>query len=77
MRSAALRTHRTPAGVTGGSWRSRSRIRAGGAALAAEGRALGGIFLESADLRNEFAELKGRGVEFLEPAPEDYLYGMR
>jgi catechol 2,3-dioxygenase-like lactoylglutathione lyase family enzyme len=38
---------------------------------------LGTLFLESDDLRRDFAELKARGVEFFEPEPEAYPYGMR
>jgi catechol 2,3-dioxygenase-like lactoylglutathione lyase family enzyme len=38
---------------------------------------VGTLFIESDDLRKDFAELKGRGVEFLEPEPEVYPFGMR
>lgn len=37
----------------------------------------GALFIESDDLRKDFAELKARGVEFLEPEPETYPFGMR
>lgn len=47
-----------------------------------EGRAkttpgMGTLFIESDDLRKDFAELRARGVEFLEPEPETYPFGMR
>jgi predicted enzyme related to lactoylglutathione lyase len=35
------------------------------------------LFIESDDLRKDFAELKARGVRFLEPDPETYPFGMR
>ena len=35
------------------------------------------LFIESNDLRKDFAELKQRGVQFLEPEPETYPFGMR
>jgi predicted enzyme related to lactoylglutathione lyase len=35
------------------------------------------LFIESDDLRKDFAELKARGVRFLEPEPETYPFGMR
>jgi predicted enzyme related to lactoylglutathione lyase len=38
---------------------------------------VGTLFIESDDLRKDFAELKARGVQFLEPAPETYPFGMR
>ena len=38
---------------------------------------LGTPFIESNDLRKDFAELKQRGVQFLEPEPETYPFGMR
>jgi catechol 2,3-dioxygenase-like lactoylglutathione lyase family enzyme len=38
---------------------------------------VGSLFIESDDLRKDFAELKACGVEFLEPEPETYPYGMR
>jgi catechol 2,3-dioxygenase-like lactoylglutathione lyase family enzyme len=38
---------------------------------------VGTLFIESDDLRKDFADLKARGVEFLEPEPEAYPFGMR
>jgi len=38
---------------------------------------LGTLFIESDNLRKDFAELKARGVQFLEPEPETYPFGMR
>ena len=38
---------------------------------------VGTLFIESNDLRKDFAELKARGVEFVEPEPEAYPFGMR
>ena len=35
------------------------------------------LFIESDDLRKDFTELKARGVEFVEPEPEAYPFGMR
>jgi predicted enzyme related to lactoylglutathione lyase len=35
------------------------------------------LFIESDDLRKDFADLRARGVEFLEPEPEAYPFGMR
>lgn len=49
---------------------------AGGQA-ASEADRTGAIFLQSNDLRKDFAELKARGVTFLEPEPEDYTWGVR
>jgi len=46
-----------------------------GQARAASGD--GTLFIESDDLRKDFAELKARGVQFLEPEPESYPFGMR
>jgi catechol 2,3-dioxygenase-like lactoylglutathione lyase family enzyme len=37
----------------------------------------GPVFLESDDLRKEFDVLRSRGVEFVEPEPVDYPYGVR
>ncbi|HZD67541.1 MAG TPA: VOC family protein [Actinomycetes bacterium] len=37
----------------------------------------GPVFLESDDLRKEFEELRSRGVEFVEPEPVDYPFGVR
>jgi catechol 2,3-dioxygenase-like lactoylglutathione lyase family enzyme len=39
--------------------------------------AMGTLFIESDDLRRDFTELKARGVEFVEPEPETYPFGMR
>jgi catechol 2,3-dioxygenase-like lactoylglutathione lyase family enzyme len=38
---------------------------------------VGTLFIESDDLRKDFAELKARGVDFLEREPEAYPFGMR
>jgi catechol 2,3-dioxygenase-like lactoylglutathione lyase family enzyme len=38
---------------------------------------VGTLFIESDDLRTDFAGLKARGVKFLEPEPEVYPFGMR
>lgn len=38
---------------------------------------MGTIFLQTDDLRKDFAELKARGIKFVEPEPEDYAYGAR
>ena len=38
---------------------------------------MGTLFIESDDLRKDFAELKARGVEFVEPEPEAYPFGLR
>jgi len=38
---------------------------------------VGTLFIESDDLRKDFAELKTRGVLFLEAEPETYPFGMR
>jgi predicted enzyme related to lactoylglutathione lyase len=37
----------------------------------------GAIFLEADDLRKEFKVLRSRGVEFVQPEPEDYFFGVR
>ncbi len=37
----------------------------------------GGLFIESEDLRKDFAELKARGVELAESEPEEYPFGLR
>ena len=50
-------------------------LGAAGQAKAAPG--IGTLFIESDDLRKDFAELKARGVAFLEPEPETYPFGMR
>lgn len=39
--------------------------------------AVGPVFLESDDLRKEFEVLRSRGVQFLQPEPEDYTFGVR
>jgi catechol 2,3-dioxygenase-like lactoylglutathione lyase family enzyme len=39
--------------------------------------ATGPIFLESDDLHKEFEVLRSRGVEFVQPEPEDYAFGVR
>ncbi|MFI2379442.1 VOC family protein [Streptomyces sp. NPDC018964] len=41
------------------------------------GRALGVVFLESDDLRKDFAVWRDRGVTFDQPEPEDYPFGVR
>ena len=38
---------------------------------------VGSLFIESDDLRRDFADLKARGVAFLEPEPETYPFGLR
>ena len=38
---------------------------------------VGTLFIESDDLRRDFAELKARGVQFIEPEPEAYPFGLR
>jgi predicted enzyme related to lactoylglutathione lyase len=37
----------------------------------------GPLFLESDDLRTDAATLRSRGVQFVEPEPEDYPWGVR
>jgi catechol 2,3-dioxygenase-like lactoylglutathione lyase family enzyme len=37
----------------------------------------GPVFLASDDLRKEFEVLRSRGVEFVQPEPEDYAFGVR
>ncbi|GAA5132818.1 VOC family protein [Pseudonocardia adelaidensis] len=37
----------------------------------------GPVFIESDDLRKDFEVLRSRGVEFVEPEPVDYAYGVR
>ena len=37
----------------------------------------GPVFLETDDLRKEFDVLRSRGVEFVDPEPVDYDYGVR
>ena len=44
---------------------------------AAEPRVVAGpVFLRSDDLRKDFEEFRSRGVEFVEPEPVDYAYGV-
>jgi catechol 2,3-dioxygenase-like lactoylglutathione lyase family enzyme len=49
----------------------------GGAGAANATPGVGTLFIESDDLRKDFAHLKARGVKFLEPEPETYPFGMR
>jgi catechol 2,3-dioxygenase-like lactoylglutathione lyase family enzyme len=49
----------------------------GSAGQAKAGPGVGALFIESDDLRKAFAELKARGVKFLEPEPETYPFGLR
>ena len=44
---------------------------------ASPGSIAGPLFLESDDLRTDVEALRSRGVRFVEPAPEDYTYGVR
>lgn len=44
---------------------------------ASETDTTGTIFLQSDDLRKDFAELKARGIAFVEPEPENYAWGVR
>jgi catechol 2,3-dioxygenase-like lactoylglutathione lyase family enzyme len=37
----------------------------------------GELFIESDDLRKDFEMLQSKGVQFVEPAPEDYAFGVR
>lgn len=48
-----------------------------GGRTASETDTTGTVFLQSDDLRKDFAELKARGVAFVEPEPEDYTWGVR
>jgi catechol 2,3-dioxygenase-like lactoylglutathione lyase family enzyme len=41
------------------------------------GMLIGTIWLEADDLRKEFEVLRSRGVEFVQPEPEDYAFGVR
>jgi catechol 2,3-dioxygenase-like lactoylglutathione lyase family enzyme len=41
------------------------------------GLVVGPVFLETDDLRKEFDVLRSRGVEFVEPEPVDYPFGVR
>lgn len=43
----------------------------------AEDDIMGTIFLGTENLRKDFAELKQRGIGFVEPEPVDYAYGVR
>ena len=38
---------------------------------------VGTLFIESDDLRADFANLKAQGVQFLEPEPQVYPFGLR
>jgi catechol 2,3-dioxygenase-like lactoylglutathione lyase family enzyme len=49
----------------------------GPAGAAAPGSLTGVVFLEADDLRKEFDVLRSRGVEFVQPEPEDYAFGVR
>jgi len=49
----------------------------GNSGQAQAGPGVGTLFIESDDLRKDYAELKARGVQFLEPEPESYPFGMR
>lgn len=37
----------------------------------------GELFVQSDDLRKDFETLRSEGVQFVEPAPEDYPFGVR
>jgi catechol 2,3-dioxygenase-like lactoylglutathione lyase family enzyme len=37
----------------------------------------GPVYIASDDLRKDFEVLRSRGVEFVQPEPEDYAYGVR
>jgi predicted enzyme related to lactoylglutathione lyase len=37
----------------------------------------GPLFLRSDDLRKDFEEFRSRGVQFVEPEPVDYPFGVR
>ena len=37
----------------------------------------GPLIIESDDLRKDFETLRSKGVQFVEPAPEDYPFGVR
>lgn len=43
----------------------------------AVGGAPGPVYIESDDLCKDFEVLRSRGVEFVQPEPEDYAYGVR
>jgi predicted enzyme related to lactoylglutathione lyase len=38
---------------------------------------VGPLFIESDDLRKDFERLQANGVQFVQPAPEDYPFGVR
>jgi catechol 2,3-dioxygenase-like lactoylglutathione lyase family enzyme len=44
---------------------------------AADDMTPGPVFIASDDLRKEFDVLRSRGVEFVQPEPEDYVFGVR
>ena len=44
---------------------------------AASSPAPGPLIIESDDLRKDFETLRSKGVPFVEPAPEDYPFGVR
>jgi predicted enzyme related to lactoylglutathione lyase len=44
---------------------------------ASPGSIVGPLVLESDDLRADVEALRSRGVTLVEPAPEDYVYGIR
>jgi catechol 2,3-dioxygenase-like lactoylglutathione lyase family enzyme len=43
----------------------------------AVGATTGPVFIESDDLRKEYEVLRSRGVEFAQPEPQDYEFGVR
>jgi len=49
----------------------------GGVSQAQAASGVGTLFIESDDLRKDFAELRDRGVRFLEAEPENYPFGVR
>jgi catechol 2,3-dioxygenase-like lactoylglutathione lyase family enzyme len=49
----------------------------GSASAASTTPGVGTLFIESDNLGKDFADLKARGVKFLEPEPEAYPFGMR
>src|ERR1700723_3740903 len=49
----------------------------GTAGVASGTLGVGTLFIESDDLRKDFADLKARGVEFLEAEPQAYPFGVR
>jgi predicted enzyme related to lactoylglutathione lyase len=44
---------------------------------AANTSGVGTLFIESDDLRADFVNLKAQGVQFLEPEPQAYPFGLR